>query len=417
MDSKLKGIVITLVTLSCISVVAIVIAANYRKIFKKSNNVLNSSETEVVSVSKDELMLGDNLSAFKNDPSFFDSEADTLAAKIMEEMSTLDFAFSSEEKDLRIRILDYEGKVKSGEEFEIELKRGSKVNRYNDDDKDGIIYIDSLVSGEYEITLLPLEEYIVPDKSKKVTVNAEIPFKKISDISLLFSKKSEAEKIPDDCMIIGADAYAAKKQKTSFAKDEGFYGIDISEKNGDIDFEKVYESGIRFVMIRAGYRGAISGDIILDEKFSDYATKASRAGLNVGAYFFTQAINKKEAVEEASALLEVVKDRYITYPLVIRVDQAGGFGRADEISSEQRSEAVSAFLETIKAEGYEPCVYASSNWLKTNLDKSIISKYSVWMAQFESVPTDEIYYDLWQYSSKGNVPGIEGEVSLSQSYR
>ena len=95
----------------------------------------------------------------------------------------------------------------------------------------------------------------------------------------------------EDSMTVGAESYADKKQNSSFAKDEYVYGIDLSDKDTVTDFNKIYESGVRFVMLRVGYRGSIFGDIVIDETFDEYATLANRAGLDVGAYFFSQAVN------------------------------------------------------------------------------------------------------------------------------
>lgn len=155
---------------------------------------------------------------------------------------------------------------------------------------------------------------------------------------------------------------------------------------------------------------------MIDESFDQYATLANRAGLDVGAYFFSQAVNEKEAVEEASAVYACCREKNICYPICIRIDQAGGLGRADSLDRETRTKIAKAFLETAKGFGYEPCVYATSNWLKTNLDMKKLSGYRIWMAQFNANPVEDIYYDMWQYSSKGKVPGIDGEVSLSKSF-
>ncbi len=419
MDSKLKRTVILLSTLTVILVVFAVILSNGKKITGREKNTGSSeAETSVSTESKNgNRQIGSNLNAWRSDETFFDNEADTLAAKIMEDMITLDIKCVSVESDIRIRVLDYEGNLKTGIPFQAVIAKGSSETLYVDSDKDGIIYQDGLVEGDYQVYLLPVEGYIVPEGQTMVSVSETVQYSPIEDIELLLAEKSEAEKTLDDLMVVTADSYADKKQTTAFCKDDFAYGVDVKEDYGEIDWNEVYDSGIRFVMLRAGYRGAISGDIIADDKFSEYATQASRAGLDVGVYFFSQAVNEVEAVEEASAVLRLCENKNIRYPIAIRLDQAGGFGRADSLESGARTKVAEAFLKTVAGEGYEPCLYASSNWLRTNLDSSKLGKYTIWMAQFNKTPTDEFYYDIWQYTSKGKVPGIEGDVSISRSYK
>ena len=420
MDSKIKRVVILLCVLMGITVIGIVVLSNMDSLTRKKKPSVSTVASEVVSVEKEEsLQLGHDLDAWKKDASFFDQEADTLAARILDDMSTLSVKAVSVEKDIRVRVLDYEGKVQTGEAFKIAVANEKTPNlfeNYTDSDKDGVITIDNLAAGTYEVTLQPIDGYTIPNKPTEVVVKAKVEYAFIEDIALVFKEKTEAEARLEDTMTVGADTYADKKQDASFAKDSYVYGIDVSEKNTVTDWKLVYDSGIRFVMIRAGYRGSISGDIVIDKLFSQNATLANRAGLDVGVYFFSQATNEKEAVEEASAVYELCKEKNICYPICIRIDQAGGLGRADSLDKETRTKVAEAFMKTIEGFGYEPCVYASSNWLKTNIDMKKLSKYRIWMAQFNAKPVEDIYYDMWQYSSKGKVPGIEGEVYLSKSF-
>ena len=420
MDSKIKRVVILLCVLMGITVIGIVVLSNMDSLKRKKKPSVTTVTSEVVSAEKEEsLQLGNDLDAWKKDASFFDKEADTLAAKILDDMATLSVKAVSVEKDIRVRILDYEGELQTGEAFKIavaNVKTPNLFENYTDSDKDGVITVDQLTPGTYEVTLQPIDGYTIPDKPTEVEVKSKVEYAFIEDIALMFREKSEAEARLEDTMTVGADTYADKKQDSSFAKDSYVYGIDVSQKNTVTDWKRVYDSGIRFVMIRAGYRGSISGDIVIDELFSQNATLANRAGLDVGVYFFSQAVNEKEAVEEASAVYEVCKEKNICYPICIRIDQAGGLGRADSLDKETRTKVAKAFMETIEGFGFDPCVYASSNWLKTNIDMTKLSKYKIWMAQFTATPVEDIYYDMWQYSSKGKVPGVEGEVYLNKSF-
>lgn len=423
MDSKLKRAVIAISIFCIIIVLTIVIMSNLTTIQKKLNKketVTATSTEEVTTTSvKDSLQLGNDLNAWKSDEDFFDSEEDTLAARLMEEMITLDFKALSVERDMRVRILDFQGNLKTGEEFAVTLQKGSEEPiTITDSDEDGVLYTNMLAPGDYTVSLDAIDGYIVPEDKLTVNVPDTVEYKKIEDISLLITDKTDSEKAIDDLMTVSAEGDADKKQQKGFGSDsEVIYGIDASEKNGEVDWNKVYASGIRFVMLRAGYRGAVSGDLYVDDSFYENARGAIRAGLDVGVYFFSQATTEVEAVEEASLVLEQCKDLQITYPIAFRADQAGGLGRADEIPSETRTELAKAFCETIKSAGYDPCVYASANWLTTNLDAKALESYHLWVSELKrDQSTKKYYYDMWQYSTAGSVDGVEGNVSLNISY-
>lgn len=421
MDSKLKRTVISLAVITSLLIVAVVVFLNKDKVVKKHVSAISAeavAEDTEANVQRDSRQIGNSLSAWKSDSSFFDKESDTLAAQIMEEMATVSIDAVSVEKDLRVRILDYRGEIKKDGGFTLTVNApdGGSIT-LADSDGDGVYYKDGLEPGEYKLSIDEKEGYIIPDDYIKVAVKEKVEYKKIADISLLITEKTDAESAIDDLMVLSAEANADKKQNTSFGKEEDvLYGIDVSSVNGEIDWKKVYDSGIRFVMLRAGYRGAVSGDIVADKSFVANAKNALRNGLDVGAYFFSQANSEVEAVEEASALLEITSEVNLTYPLTIRCDQAGGLGRADGISSEARTEVAKAFCETLRAEGFEPCVYASSSWLTTNLSAEDLSGYTVWMAEYKKIPTYDKFYEMWQYASKGTVSGVEGFVGLNISY-
>ncbi|MCR5255586.1 MAG: Ig-like domain-containing protein [Acetatifactor sp.] len=208
--------------------------------------------------------------------------------------------------------------------------------------------------------------------------------------------------------------------KYTFASDgslvlgNGAMGIDVSKWNGSIDWKAVKNSGISYVIIRCGYRGSSAGSLIVDPKFTQNIKGATSAGLKVGVYFFTQAIDEVEAVEEASFVLDQIKGYKISYPVFLDVEGSGG--RGDKISKETRTAVIKTFCETIKRGGYTPGVYANKTWLNEKMNASQLSAYKIWLAQYASAPTYTGRYDLWQYSSKGKVSGISGDVDLDWSY-
>ena len=194
----------------------------------------------------------------------------------------------------------------------------------------------------------------------------------------------------------------------------GTMGIDVSKWNGNIDWNAVKNSGVSYVIIRCGYRGSSQGALIVDSKFKENIKGANAAGLKVGVYFFTQAVDKNEALEEASMVLELIKDYKISYPVFLDVEPSGG--RADSLDVASRTEICKTFCETIKQYGYTPGIYANKNWLEGKLDMNVLGIYKVWLAQYASEPTYQGRYDIWQYKDTGKINGISGNVDLNSRY-
>ncbi len=194
----------------------------------------------------------------------------------------------------------------------------------------------------------------------------------------------------------------------------GTMGIDVSRWNGTIDWNAVKNSGVSYVIIRCGYRGSSQGTLIVDPMFQNNIKGATDVGLKVGVYFFTQAIDQVEAVEEASMVLELIRNYRISYPVFLDVEPSGG--RADAISVETRTEVCKAFCQTIQNGGYTAGIYANKTWLTEKIDTSQLGAYKIWLAQYISAPTYTGRYDLWQYKSTGKVSGITGDVDLNLSY-
>ena len=194
----------------------------------------------------------------------------------------------------------------------------------------------------------------------------------------------------------------------------GILGIDVSKWNGSIDWNAVKNSGVSYVIIRCGYRGSSQGSLVEDPKYRTNIQGATSAGLKVGVYFFTQAINEIEAVEEASMVLSLVKGYKISYPIFLDVESSGG--RADGISKATRTEVCKAFCQTIKNSGYTAGIYANKTWLNNYIDAGQLGAYRIWLAQYAAKPTYSGRYDIWQYSSKGKVGGISGNVDMNLSY-
>ncbi len=191
-------------------------------------------------------------------------------------------------------------------------------------------------------------------------------------------------------------------------------GIDVSKWNGSIDWSAVKNSGVSYVIIRCGYRGSSQGALIEDSTYRTNIKGAIDAGLNVGVYFFTQAVDEVEAVEEASMVLELVSGYRISYPIFLDVEASGG--RADSLDKATRTAVCKAFCETIQGAGYTAGIYANKTWLTEKIDTGALGGYKIWLAQYAATPTYTGKYDIWQYSESGRVSGISGDVDLNTSY-
>lgn len=359
--------------------------------------------------------LSNDLSAFLRDSSFFDPEVNPLWEAAMNQANRLSLMVTSIEKDLRIQIVDGEGRPVEGESFFVELEG---LGEYKDLDKDGIIYIGDLSAGEYFVQLLPIEGYRVPANETKVRVKDKVEYLAIEDISLLIKTEDEVDAGAEDTRQLDAlsDADKSEVQKLRPTTGNARVGIDVSKWNGDIDWDKVKAAGVEFAIIRAGYRGSVTGSIVKDPKFEENMRGATAAGIQVGAYFFTQAVNEVEAVEEASAMIKLVQEYSLDYPIFIDTEGAGGNGRADGLNKETRTLVCEAFCRTVSNAGYRAGVYGSRNWYNNNLDMSRLDAYYIWLAEYRSAPLYQGYYQMWQHTSKGQIDGIKGNVDLDISY-
>lgn len=194
-------------------------------------------------------------------------------------------------------------------------------------------------------------------------------------------------------------------------------GIDISAHQSGIDWEQVKNAGIDFVIIRVGYRTYGGGEITLDPNFGENIEGAAAAGLNVGVYFFSQAINADEAIEEADAVLDAVSGYNITYPVVFDWELIyDDHARTDGVTVEALADCCVAFCERVKSAGYTPMIYQNKGTSMNKLDLPRLKDYDFWLAEYGTEPT--YYYDfkMWQYSCTGTVPGIAGDVDMNLSF-
>lgn len=195
-------------------------------------------------------------------------------------------------------------------------------------------------------------------------------------------------------------------------------GIDVSEHQYDIDWEKVAADGIDFAMIRVGYRGSTAGGLYTDEYFQKNITGAIAAGLKVGVYFYSQAINAEEAAEEAAFVLDAIRPYAVSFPVVFDWEIVGGNeARTYTVSRAVLCECAKTFCEAVESAGYDAMIYFTQYLGYRKYILRQLADYEFWYAEYEAQPRIIFNFDMWQYSSTGSVNGIEGDVDLNIYFR
>lgn len=195
-----------------------------------------------------------------------------------------------------------------------------------------------------------------------------------------------------------------------------YLGVDISERQGYVDFNNLKKAGIDFCMIRVGARGYGTGQLILDESFSENMKRALDAGLEVGVYFFSQAITQEEVMEEANLVLDALTDYNITYPVAFWMEYVeNDTARVEQLTKTAKTEIAKTFLDTMRTAGYTPMLYGKKEWLIKKLDLSMLGDVDIWLAQYEKTPDYPYAFSMWQYTNYAIVDGISGSTTLNVS--
>lgn len=191
------------------------------------------------------------------------------------------------------------------------------------------------------------------------------------------------------------------------------HGIDVSFWQGEIEWQKVKESGVEFVMVRLGSRGSEQGVLSTDDNVYQNLNGAREAGLLVGGYFFSQAISVEEAVEEAHYVLDILNGFPLDMPVVFDWEFMGDQARTYHVGAELLTACTKTFCDVIEGAGYEAMVYFNPMQAKLKVNLEELVDYHFWLAMYDT-PMDYPYQvDMWQYSCTGSVPGIQGDVDLN----
>ena len=348
--------------------------------------------------------------SFLNDKNFLDEDQPSLVPKEEEKKKDVKLIVSSVTKDIRVTVVDKYGKRIEGVPFYIDIE---DVGEYKDLDMDGYLYIAGIKPGNYDVTLAENDNYQCAEKVN-IDVYETVQYDPLEDIRFSIVQEKDINVEEEDTR--QNEVYKDDTENTKIAKkgDGVEVGIDVSAWQKDIDWEKVKAAGVEFAILRCGYRGSKTGALVEDSYFYKNLTGAKEAGVQVGVYFFTQAITETEAVEEASMVLALVGDTELEYPIFIDTENTNG--RADNIDKGTRTAVCDAFCKTIEKAGRKAGIYASRSWFNNKLNDDKLSDHYRWVAEYASTTAYKKRYEMWQYTSSGSIDGIKGRVDLDISY-
>ncbi len=228
-----------------------------------------------------------------------------------------------------------------------------------------------------------------------------------------FTEETEATLPPPDANPIGLGDFYMDGNYLSCLTAPSTLGIDVSEWQGKIQWQQVKEAGVEFAMIRAGYRGFAQGVLAEDACAQANYQGAAEAGIQVGAYFFSQAISVEEAQEEARYLLEIIQDWNVDMPIVFDWEYVNEEARTAKVDARTLTDCTKAFCETIAAAGYQPMIYFNAGHSYDRIYIRELTEYPFWLARYDTVLNYPYKIDMWQYTETGSVPGISGNVDIN----
>lgn len=250
----------------------------------------------------------------------------------------------------------------------------------------------------------------------------------------------EADKAEDDTKLIINDMYLGETTIPKYKYDintldnklfinengritypDAFVGIDVSEHQGDIDWQKVKDSGVDYAIIRVGYRGYTRGRLYQDEMFEKNVKGATDAGIKVGLYVFSQAVSVMEAEEEAGYILGLIQNYQIDYPIVFDWENIttsdAEKARTNAVSGEDATEMAKAFCTKISKAGYNTAVYMNKYQSYNFYDLDKLSEFDIWYAEYQPLPSLYYEFTMWQYTEEGTVDGIEVPCDINISFK
>lgn len=247
------------------------------------------------------------------------------------------------------------------------------------------------------------EEEVVEFKDKKVTIPKSTVAAANSSEDAERNKKNGGDNVN-------------QTQANEMFQNEGTHsnGIDVSAHQGRINWAQVAASGVQFAIIRCGFRGQTAGSIYEDAYFKTNVAGAAANGIKVGIYFYSTAVNENEALEEAAWVVKKISTYRITYPVVYDFEDFGAY-RCAGVGGAQATSNALTFLNFVRANGYEPMMYANKSDITTRMSRGSFN-CKFWLAHYTSQTDYKGSFNMWQYTSRGSVPGIAGNVDMNVAY-
>lgn len=258
----------------------------------------------------------------------------------------------------------------------------------------------------------PVDENIVPTSSGEVvTISDSV----MGDIELQTVKGAEVNTYTAEGLQYDDDGNPSYYED---GKKISHLGVDLSEFQGDVDFEAMKNAGVEYVMLRIGgrYYGD-DGGLYEDKNFDTYYENAQAAGLKIGAYFFSQANCTEDAAQEASYSISKLNGRKLDFPIAFDWENiAEGDARTDNVTGDELTALAETFCDTITGAGYKAIVYSNTSQMLIMYDFETMKDYDFWLADYREFPTMYYKFDMWQYSKDGTIAGVEGTVDLNLSF-
>lgn len=209
---------------------------------------------------------------------------------------------------------------------------------------------------------------------------------------------------------------AGLKRYMENGRTTSYVGVDISKHTGKINFTGIRAAGVDYVMIRLGSRGYSTGQISLDENFKENIEGAIEAELDIGIYFYSQAVSPEEAIQEANFVIQNLEPyrAHVKYPIAFDMEfVSNDKSRIEGLSREDKTTVTATFAEGIKAAGYVPMIYGDKEWLIKEVDLTKLQNYDVWLSQETDIPDYPYLYTMWQYDTNSVLNGIDGGADLN----
>lgn len=206
------------------------------------------------------------------------------------------------------------------------------------------------------------------------------------------------------------------RKYTDNGKKISYVGVDISKHNGKVNFNSIKAAGVDYVMLRLGARGYSTGQISLDDNFVENMEAAIEAGLDIGVYFYSQAVSQEEVMQEVNFVVQNLEPyrAHITYPVAFDMENVpNDKARIDGLSRDDKTTIAAAFLSGVQIAGYAPMLYGNKEWLIKNIDLAKLQDYDIWLSQEQDVPDYPYQFAMWQYTTTGVLNGVTGDASLN----